>query len=94
MLTACCWVSVTSLAIWLWLNEAGQQLAPVAGVPTGWYCACGVMSQWESIVELSALFRKHRTVQDGINSHLTATDCQDVENAPELEGGSAAKLRL
>ncbi|MGK0419005.1 MAG: ATP-binding cassette subfamily B multidrug efflux pump, partial [Halopseudomonas sp.] len=65
MLNGLLLVSVTSLAIWLWLNEAAT-IGAVA-VSTGLVLRLWGMSQW-IMWELSALFENIGTVQDGINS--------------------------
>lgn len=75
-------VSVTSLAIWLWLNEAAT-IGAVA-VSTGLVLRLWGMSQW-IMWELSALFENIGTVQDGINSISRPQIVQDVENAPDLQ---------
>lgn len=82
MLNGLLLVSVTSLAIWLWLNEAAS-IGAVA-VSTGLVLRLWGMSQW-IMWELSALFENIGTVQDGINSISRPQIVQDVENAPDLK---------
>ncbi|WOD12637.1 ABC transporter ATP-binding protein [Pseudomonas sp. NyZ704] len=82
MLNGLLLVSVTSLAIWLWLNEAAT-IGAVA-VSTGLVLRLWGMSQW-IMWELSALFENIGTVQDGINSISQPQIVQDVEGAPALK---------
>ncbi|PCC99051.1 ABC transporter ATP-binding protein [Halopseudomonas pelagia] len=82
MLNGLLLVSVTSLAIWLWLNEAAT-IGAVA-VSTGLVLRLWGMSQW-IMWELSALFENIGTVQDGINSISQPQIVQDVEDAPALQ---------
>ncbi|WP_339651815.1 ABC transporter ATP-binding protein [Halopseudomonas pelagia] len=82
MLNGLLLVSVTTLAIWLWLNEAAS-IGAVA-VSTGLVLRLWGMSQW-IMWELSALFENIGTVQDGINSISRPQIVQDVENAPALK---------
>lgn len=82
MLNGLLLVSVTSLAIWLWLNEAAT-IGAVA-VSTGLVLRLWGMSQW-IMWELSALFENIGTVQDGINSISQPQIVQDVEDAPALK---------
>lgn len=72
-------ISVSGLAIWLWLNElasVGAVAVAVALVLRLWG-----MSQW-IMWELSALFENIGTVQDGINSIARP---QLVEDAPQAQ---------
>lgn len=82
MLNGLLLVGVTSLAIWLWLNEAAT-IGAVA-VSTGLVLRLWGMSQW-IMWELSALFENIGTVQDGINSISRPQIVQDVDDAPALQ---------
>ena len=82
MLNGLLLVGVTSLAIWLWLNEAAT-IGAVA-VSTGLVLRLWGMSQW-IMWELSALFENIGTVQDGINSISRPQIVQDVDDAAALQ---------
>ena len=81
MLNGLLLVSVTALAIWLWINEAAT-IGAVA-VATGLVLRLWGMSQW-IMWELSALFENIGTVQDGINSISRPQVVNDVADAPAL----------
>lgn len=78
-------VSVTALAIWLWLNQAAS-IGAVA-VATGLVLRLWGMSQW-IMWELAALFENIGTVQDGINS---ISRPQVVQDQPEARALAVSK---
>jgi ATP-binding cassette, subfamily B, multidrug efflux pump len=74
--------SISSLSIWLWMNEAISTGAIAVAIALA--LRLNGMSQW-IMWEVSSLFENIGSVQDGISTLAQPREVRDIEDAPPLE---------